>query len=123
MMFTSTVASLPQVKAGRLRALGISSAKRSLAAPDLPTLAESGVPGYESGTWFALLAPAGTPREIVLMLNKETVAIVTSPEGRARLGKIGTEVVGSSPEEFAAFIRSETVKWLKVAHAAGIKPE
>lgn len=73
--------------------------------------------------WSGLLAPAGTPREIIALLNKEVVSIITSPEGRARLAKIGTEVVGSAPEEFSAFIRSETVKWAKVAQAAGIKPE
>ena len=114
---------VPHVQSGRLRALGVTTLKRVATLPDVPTIAEAGIPGYESVQWSGLLAPAGTPREIISMLNKEAVAIVTSPEGRARMAKIGTEIVGSSPEEFSAFIRSETVKWAKVAQAAGIKPE
>jgi tripartite-type tricarboxylate transporter receptor subunit TctC len=114
---------LPHVQSGRLRALGVTSSKRIGMLPDVPTIAEGGLPGYEAVQWSGLLAPAGTPREIVSLLHKEAAAIVTSPEGRARMAKIGTEVVGSSPEQFAALIKSETVKWAKVAQIAGIKPE
>ena len=114
---------VPHLQSGRLRPLGVTTTKRVETLPDVPTIAEAGLPGYESVQWSGLLAPAGTPREIIALLNKEAVSIITSPEGRARLAKIGTEVVGSAPEEFSAFIRSETVKWAKVAQAAGIKPE
>ena len=113
---------VPHVQSGRLRALGVTTSKRVPTLPDVPTIAEA-LPGYESVQWSGLLAPAGTPREVIVALHKEAVSIITSPEGRARLAKIGTEVVGSSPEEFSALIRSETVKWAKVAQAAGIKPE
>ncbi len=114
---------VPHVQSGKMRALGVTTSARIASLPDIPTVAEAGVPGYESVQWSGLLAPAGTRREIIAMLHKEAVAILTTPEGRDRLAKIGTEVVASSPEEFAAFIKSETVKWAQVARAAGIEPE
>jgi tripartite-type tricarboxylate transporter receptor subunit TctC len=121
---TSSMANLiPHVKSGRMRALGVTTLRRIDALPDVPTIAEAGVPGYESVQWSGLLAPAGTPREIIAMLHKEAAAIVRSPEGRARLAALGSEVVASTPEEFAAFIKSETIKWARVAKAAGITPE
>jgi tripartite-type tricarboxylate transporter receptor subunit TctC len=124
MMATSSMSLLvPHVRAGRLRALGITTAARSRALPDIPTIAEAGVPGYEAVQWSGLLAPAGTPREIIARLHKETVAILRTPEATERLAGDSAEVVASSPEEFAAFIRAETVKWAKVAKAAGIQPE
>ncbi|MES2563418.1 MAG: tripartite tricarboxylate transporter substrate-binding protein, partial [Pseudomonadota bacterium] len=106
-----------------MRALGVTTSRRIEALPEVPTIAEAGVPGYESVQWSGLLAPAGTPREIIAMLHKEAAAIVRSPEGRARLASLGSEVVASSPEEFSAFIKSETTKWAKVAKAAGVMPE
>jgi tripartite-type tricarboxylate transporter receptor subunit TctC len=121
---TASMANLiPHVRSGRLRALGVTTAKRTQALPDTPTIAEAGLPGYESVQWSGLLAPAGTPREIVTALHKEVIAILHTPEARERLAGIGTEMVGSTPEEFAAFIKSETAKWAKVAKAAGIEPE
>ena len=123
MMFTSTLSSLPHVKAGRLRALAITSAKRSLAAPELPTVAESGLGGYESSTWFALLAPAGTPREIVTRLNATIVAIGHTPEIRGRLVAQGAEPLGGTPEQVAAFIRSEIEKWGKAVAISGARAE
>ena len=123
MMFTSTLSSLPHVKAGRLRALAITSARRSLAAPELPTVAESGVAGYESSTWFALLAPAGTPREIVARLNSTVAAIGQTPEIRDRLVAQGAEPLGGTPEQVAAFVRSEIEKWGKVVAASGARAE
>ena len=123
MMFTSTLSSLPHVKAGRLRALAITSAKRSLAAPELPTVAESGLGGYESSTWFALLAPAGTPREIVTRLNATIVAIGQTPEIRDRLVAQGAEPLGGTPEQVAAFIRSEIEKWGKAVAISGARAE
>lgn len=121
---TSSMSNLiPHVRTGRMRPLGVTAATRTQALPDVPTVAEAGLPGYEAVQWSGLLAPAGTPREIISTLHKEVVAILHTPEARERLANIGTEVVGSSPEEFAAFMKTETVKWAKVAKAAGIQPE
>jgi tripartite-type tricarboxylate transporter receptor subunit TctC len=114
---------LPHVHAGKMRALGVTTATRLRTLPEIPTIAEGGLPGYESVQWSGLLAPAGTPREIVATLHREVVTILRTPEARERLTNIGTESVGSSPEEFAAFIKTETVKWAKVAKIAGIESE
>jgi tripartite-type tricarboxylate transporter receptor subunit TctC len=119
----SMLGTMPQVRSGRVRALGVTSAKRVASAPDLPTIAEAGVPGYESLQWYGLLAPAGTPEEIVARLHKESVAVLRSPHVAARLASDGAEVVAGSPEEFGAFLRAETQKWARVVKAAGIKPE
>ena len=123
MMFTSTVSSLPHVRAGRLRALGITSAKRSLAAKELPTIAESGLPGYESGTWFALLAPAGTPREILTRVNTTIAKIAQMPEIRDRLLARGAEPLSGTPGEVEAFVRSEIAKLGKIIRASGLRAE
>ncbi len=120
-MFANTLSVLPQVKAGRLRALAISSAKRSAAAPELPTVAESGLPGYESGTWFALLAPAGTPRDIVNRLNAELGRIVATANMKAKLLDQGADPVTMTPEQIRAFVKNELAKWTKVVKTVGIK--
>lgn len=122
-MAPNMLQSIPHVRAGRLRALGVTSATRAASAPDIPTVAEGGLPGYEAVQWYGLLAPAGTPREIIDKLHKETIAILRSPESAKRLAGDGAEVIASTPEEFAAFIKAETVKWAKVVKAAGIQPE
>jgi len=122
-MFANTLSVLPQVKSGRLRALAISSARRSAAAPELPTVAESGMAGYESGTWFALLAPAGTPREIVNRLNAELGKIVATAEMKAKLLDQGADPVTMTPDQFRAFLKSELAKWTKVVKTVGIKLE
>ena len=122
-MFANTLSVLPQVKAGRLRALAISSSRRSAAVPDLPTVAESGMPGYESGTWFGLFAPAGTPRDIVNRLNAEIVRIMATAGMKARLLDQGADPVTGTPEQFRAFVKSELAKWSKVIEAVGIKLE
>lgn len=114
---------IPHARSGRLRVLGITSASRAPALPEFPTIAESGVPGYEAVQWSGMLAPTGTPQEILARLSKETVAILRLPEVKERLESDGATVVASSPEEFAAFLRAETVKWAKVVKAAGIQPE
>ena len=114
---------IPYVRAGRLRALGVTTARRVAAAPEIPSIAESGLPGYESVQWFGLLAPAGTPREVIARLHKESIAILHMPENIARLAADGADVTTSSPEEFAAFIQAENAKWAKVVKAAGIQPE
>ena len=121
---SSSMANLvPHVRAGRMRALGVTTATRLPTLPDVPTIAEAGLPGYESVQWSGLLAPAGTPREIIGRLNKEVVVVLRAPDTKERLAKDGAEVVGSSPEEFAAFMQAETIKWAAVAKAAGITPE
>ena len=119
----SMLGTIGQVRAGRLRALGVTSAARLPGAPEIPTIAEAGVAGYESAQWYGMLAPAATPREIILRVHKETVAILRAPEITERLANDGSVVVAGTPEEFGAFIRAETEKWAKVAKAAGIKPE
>ena len=123
MTFANLVAVLPQVRAGRLRALGITSAKRSQAAPEIPTIAEGGLPGYDFTSWFGVLAPADTPKEIISRLNTEIVKILNTPELKDRLSKDGADLIASTPEEFATYLRAETTKWARVIKAAGIRAD
>jgi tripartite-type tricarboxylate transporter receptor subunit TctC len=120
-LFSIALAAAPQIKAGRLRALAITSAKRSPVAPELPTIAEAGFPGYEVVGWFGWLAPAATPRPIVNRLHVELVRALRSPDVRERLLSQSTEPVGNTPQEFGTFMRSEHAKWGKVIKAANIK--
>lgn len=113
---------LPQAKAGKIRALAVSSEQRSPAAPELPTVGES-VPGFSAASWFGLAAPRGTPRAIIDMLSAETARILRLPDVNERLSGLGAQPVGGTPEEFAAFIQSETVKWRKVIQDAGVTLE
>jgi len=112
-----------QVRAGKLRALAVSGLKRAPAAPDIPTVAESGVPGYETATWWGLSAPAKTPPAILARLHKEAIRAVNAPDVRQRLEGVGADIIGNTPEQYAAFIRNEIDKWAKVIKAAGIKSE
>lgn len=123
LMFGTTVALLPQVRAGKLRAIAVTTAKRTPAAPDVPTIAESGVPGFDHGPWNALFTTGRTPEPIVARLNREVVQILHAPEVKAMFMKEGAEPVGNSPAEFAAVLKSEIVKWAKVVKAAGIKAD
>jgi tripartite-type tricarboxylate transporter receptor subunit TctC len=123
LMTPSIITVLNYVKNGRLRALGVTSERRASGAPDIPTVAESGVPGYEAAQWFGLMAPAGTPREIVNTLRAEVVRVLQMAEVRARLAGDGAEPVGNMPEEFAAYIRAETAKWSKVVRDSGIRAD
>jgi len=122
MTFASIISAMPQVKNNRLRPLAVTGAHRSPAAKELPTMIEAGVNGYESATWYGLLAPAGTPSDIVSKLNTEVVAILKSPEMNERLSREGADPVGNSSAEFAKYIQSEIEKWRKVIRAAGIAP-
>jgi len=112
---------LPHAKAGKIRALAVSSATRTAAAPEIPTVAEAGVSGFEAVSWFGLLAPAKTPAAIVNALAAETTRILKLPDVNKRISDLGAEPVGGTPAEYAAFIRSEIVKWRKVITAAGVK--
>jgi tripartite-type tricarboxylate transporter receptor subunit TctC len=122
-MMPNMLSAQPHIKSGRLRALGVTGSKRAPGADDIPTIAEAGVPGYEAVQWYGVLAPAGTPRDIISKLHTGVVRALQNPEVRQRLLNDGAEPIGSSPEEFAAYLRSETAKWAKVTQAAGIRPE
>ncbi len=121
-MFNAMPSTLPHVKSGRLRALAITAKERSPLTPDLPTVDET-LPGYEITTWFGILAPAGTPAQIVSKLNHEIVAILQLPEIRSRLADMGVDVRGSTPDAFAAYVKTELVKWADIIKATGGKPE
>ena len=123
LMIIGIPVALPQVRTGKLKALGVTTVKRSPAAPEIPTLNESGLPGYEVVNWYGVIAPAKTPRDIVLKLNAELRRILHAPEMRPRLQAQGFEPAGNTPEEFDAYIRSELAKWTKVVKQSGIKPD
>lgn len=124
MMAANMLTLLPHVKSGRVRAYGVTSAERSSAAPDIPTIAEAGYPGYEAVQWFGLLAPAGTPRDVVAKLHAAVVQALQDPAIRKRFISNGAEPApSSSPEAFGKLIQSEVTKWAMVAKEAGIKPE
>lgn len=120
-MFASMVSVLPQVKNGRLRALAVSSDKRSAAAPDLPTVAEAGVPGYAAVAWAGLLAPKGTPPQAIAQLNAEVTRIMNEPEVKERLAGLGADFSPNSPKDFDQFIRSEITRWGDVIRRANLK--
>jgi tripartite-type tricarboxylate transporter receptor subunit TctC len=122
-MFSSAVAMLPQVKSGRLRAIAMTGAQRSPAIPDIPTVAESGVKGYETGSWYGVVVPAGTPKYAVDRLSREIAAIIKSPAVNNRLVSEAVIPVGSTAAEFAAYIKSELARWAQVIQAAKIKLE
>jgi tripartite-type tricarboxylate transporter receptor subunit TctC len=114
---------LPFVRDGKLRALAVTSLGRSATAPELPTVAESGYPGFDVTIWYGLLAPAKTPSAIIRKLHLETARALALPDLRAKLADLGFEAIGNSPDEFAAIIKSETPKWAKVIKDSGIKPD
>lgn len=114
---------IKHARAGRLRAIAVTGPKRTPAAPDIPTVAESGVPGYEVTTWYGLSAPAGTPQAVIDRLHKEVVRAVNSPDLRERLQVLGADPVGNTPQQYAAFVQEEIDKWGKVIRAAGIKAQ
>jgi len=122
MGFTNIVNVAPMVKEGRLRGFAVTSRKRSALVPDLPTMAESGFPGYEAVPWFGLMAPAGTPQPIIEKLYRETIKVLAMPDVRRSLESQGLDLIGSSPDELAAVIKAEIPAWAKVIKEAGIKP-
>ncbi len=123
MSFSNVVNAAPLVREGKLRAFAVSSRKRSVAAPDLPTMDESGYPGFEAVPWFGLLAPTGTPQTIIDRVHQETVRVLGQPDVRKKFEDAGLDVIGSSPAEFAEVIRSEIPYWARIIKEAGIKAE
>ena len=121
LMFDNLPPSLPQIKAGKLRALAVTSLTRAPALPDVPTMAEAGLPGYEASSWFGVLAPAGTPLAIVTKLNAEIAKWLATPEAKEKLSKQGANAAGGTPEDFAKHIAAETAKWAKVVKDSGAK--
>ena len=120
-MFDNLANAMPQVKAGKLKALAVTTAERSKLAPDLPTMAEAGLPGFDISTWFGLLASAGTPQEVIAKWNAEVTKILNSPDMRERLTAQGAEPAPMTPDQFAAFIRSEIPKYARIVKASGAK--
>jgi tripartite-type tricarboxylate transporter receptor subunit TctC len=123
LMFATLPGSLGQIRTGRIRAIAVTSAKRANAAPDIPTVAESGVPGYEASSWFALLAPAGTPVTIVTRLNAEALKALQLKEVQESLSRQGMDPTGTTPAEADAYLKSEIAKWTRVVREAGIRAE
>jgi len=122
-MFDNIPSSLPHIKAGKLHAIATTGAKRSSTLPDLPTVAEAGVPGYESGVWFGLVAPTGTPKDIIAKLNAEALKAVKLPDYQKRMNDLGYEIIAGSPEQMAERIKGEIARWGPVVKASGAKVE
>lgn len=120
-LFATQLASWPHVQSGRVRALAVSTAKRPASVPDLPTVSEAGLPGYDSGVWYAVLAPAGTPRDIIMRINGEIARALKQPDYRSLLVNNTIEPIGSPPEQLSQYIKSELTKWAKVIKAANVR--
>jgi tripartite-type tricarboxylate transporter receptor subunit TctC len=120
-IFMVAGAAIPHINSGRLRALGVSSLKRNRQLPDVPTIAESGVPGYESSPWYGVVVPAHTPRSIVVKLSADIVNILKQADVAERLNAQGMDLVGNTPEQFSEFIKTEIVKWRRIVKASGVK--
>jgi tripartite-type tricarboxylate transporter receptor subunit TctC len=123
LMFNNPVSALPHVTAGKLKALAVTGTQRSALAPDIPTIAESGYPGFEAGTWYAFLAPAGLPPEILKKLSTDIVAITKQDDLKARFAKMGIEALGSTPEQLSEVMQADFIKWSAVIRNANIKPD
>jgi tripartite-type tricarboxylate transporter receptor subunit TctC len=119
--FTVPGSGMPHVRAGRLRALAVTTAKRSAVVPDIPTIAESGVPGYDTATWYAVVVPAGTPRAIINKLHADLTQALMLPDVRERLTGTGVDLIGSTPQQLASFIQSEIAKLGKVVKQSGAR--
>ena len=123
MMWNVLPSALPQIKAGKLRALAVTGKVRSDALPDVPTMQEAGIPEYTAITWNGILAPANTPRPIIQRLNEAIVKALQAPEMKAKYAALGQDLAWSTPEEFAAFIADESRRWSRVIRTSGIKPQ
>lgn len=122
-MFDNIVAAMPQIKAGQLKAIAVTSAKRSSALPDVPTVSESGLPGFEAVSWLSLLVPTGTPQPIIEKINRDVTAVLALPDVRERLAATGAELTPTNPAELDAFIRTELTKWAKAVKVSGAQAE
>lgn len=123
MIFDNMPSALPLVKAGEVRAIAVTSATRAAALPNIPTIAEAGLPGFEATSWFALMAPAGLPKDVLTRINAETARVMNLPDVREKLTALGLDVAPGSPEALAGFIQLETTKWAKVVKESGAKPD
>jgi tripartite-type tricarboxylate transporter receptor subunit TctC len=123
LMFVTPASGLQHVSSGKLRALGVSSAKRSSLAPNIPTIAEAGVPGFDASAWYGLVAPAGTPVSIVEQINRDIRAVLQQRDVRDRFAAEGVEIEADTPAQFSAFLRTEVERWHRVAASAGVEPE
>ncbi|MGZ5260338.1 MAG: tripartite tricarboxylate transporter substrate-binding protein, partial [Burkholderiales bacterium] len=123
LMFDNLASGLPNIKAGRVRALAVTTLKRSPFLPELPTISESGLRGFDIGTWFGVFAPAGTPREIVMRLNAEIARALQTPVMKERLATLGAEAMPNTPEAFAAFVKAEMAKYREIVRASGAKAD
>ena len=123
MLIPTLPTAMPHLKAARVRPLGVSTSVRAESLPEVPTIAEAGLPGYEATQWFGVLVPGATPRPIIDRLHKDITALLRLPDVKQHLAGEGAQVIGSGPEQFAAYLRAETDKWAKVVKAAGMKPE
>jgi tripartite-type tricarboxylate transporter receptor subunit TctC len=123
MMFNNPITSLSHIKTGKMRALAVSTANRFSQLPEVPTVAESGLPGFDVGFWLGALAPAGTPRPVIDKLNAAMVKALREPDVVERLAALGVEIIGNTPDEFAHIIRSDIVKWAKVVKDSGVKAD
>ena len=121
--FTSAVSAQPFIPSGRLRMVAVASAKRSPSLPEVPTVAEAGFPEFDVSSWWGVVAPASTPREVVIRLQTEIHRVIALPEIRAKLAEQGLDIATNTPEQFAAYIKSETAKWAKLIREVGVKPE
>jgi tripartite-type tricarboxylate transporter receptor subunit TctC len=122
-MSSEVLAVLPHARAGKLRALGIATPKRNQVAPDIPTVSEAGVPGFEVTSWYGVLTPSGTPREIVAQLSRGIAKSLATPDMQQRFSDLGATPVGNTPDEFAAFVKREGAKWAKAIKESGAKVE
>jgi tripartite-type tricarboxylate transporter receptor subunit TctC len=122
-MFDQIATAMPHIKAGKLVAIGVTTSKRASIAPEIPTLAESGLPGYEATTWHGLFAPAGTPKDIIVKLNGEVVKALNTPELVERFKANGVDPVSSSPQQFTAMLQAELARWRDAVRAAGLTPQ
>jgi tripartite-type tricarboxylate transporter receptor subunit TctC len=120
MSFDTITPVLPHIQGGKLRALAVTTGKRSSALPNVPTLAEAGLSGFDLGTWFGVLAPAATPRPVVAKLSEEMIKIIRSPEFGKRMAEIGAEPIGNTPDQMAALIRADTEKYAKLVKQANV---
>lgn len=121
MIFDNMPSALPLVKSGDIRAIAVTSATRSPAAPNIPTIAEAGLPGFEATSWFALMAPAGMPKDVLARINAETIRVMTLPDVKEKLSTLGLDAAPASPESLASLIQVETIKWAKVVKESGAK--